>query len=213
MSNQKLGIFSPDSKFMNLMGKLVSLVEINLLWLFCCIPIVTFGAATTAMYACLEHMRNDEPCGVKEFFKAFAKNFPRATGFWLLVLLMLGLIGFNYSILMSMEIPGQMVIITVLAFFAVLAMMVCGMAFPLMSQFPGTLSTAAVDAILLSLAHLPKMILITCMNLLPIVILILSAKVFFLLGGLWIVCGFSLIAFWNLILLDKIFEPFREKAQ
>ena len=59
---------SPDSKFFVLCGKLVDLVKINLLWLLCCLPVVTSGAATTAMVTCLYAFREGSDCGGKVFF-------------------------------------------------------------------------------------------------------------------------------------------------
>ena len=43
--------FLHDSKgTTRLINRIFHLISLNLIWLVCCIPIVTIGAATTAMY-------------------------------------------------------------------------------------------------------------------------------------------------------------------
>ena len=44
-------LFSPDSKFMRAMSTLGDLMLLNLVFLLCCIPVVTVGAAVTALKA------------------------------------------------------------------------------------------------------------------------------------------------------------------
>ena len=43
-------IFNMDNKFFTFMGRVADLIILNLLFLLCCIPIVTIGPAITAMY-------------------------------------------------------------------------------------------------------------------------------------------------------------------
>ena len=44
------GLFNYDNPVWRFIGKLGDLVLLNLLWLICCIPVFTAGAATTAVY-------------------------------------------------------------------------------------------------------------------------------------------------------------------
>ena len=49
-----------DSPFMQVMGKVADLMILNLLTIVCCIPIITAGAAFTAMhYQVLKIVRNE----------------------------------------------------------------------------------------------------------------------------------------------------------
>ena len=43
-------IFNYDNGFWRFMGKLWDALVLNILWVVCCIPLVTVGAATTAVY-------------------------------------------------------------------------------------------------------------------------------------------------------------------
>ena len=55
-------LFSPDSKFMRAMSRLGDLLLLNLVFLLCCLPLVTVGAAQTALYTvCFRLIRDQEP--------------------------------------------------------------------------------------------------------------------------------------------------------
>ena len=79
--------FSFDSKFSQIMLKFCYSCWLNLLWFVCSIPVVTVGAATTALYyATLKLARNEEGDVTKMFFRSFRQNFKQATGLWLIML-------------------------------------------------------------------------------------------------------------------------------
>ena len=78
---------SYDSKFSQLLLKFCSSCYLNLLWLVCCIPIFTIGAATTALYSVtLKIARDEDPSLTKQFFRAFRENFRQATVLWMILL-------------------------------------------------------------------------------------------------------------------------------
>ncbi len=202
----------PDSKFMIFCGRLVELPKINLLWLLCCLPLVTIGAATTAMLTCLYAYRAQEPCGNRVFFGAFRKCFGKATLLWLVMAFMAAMLALDYAIVAYAQFPGYMGVIGVICFVAFALVLVAGMIFPLLSQFPGTIKEMVINAVLLCIANLPKMLLVTAMNLLPVLLFLLLPQVFILLGFLWLICGFALMAWYDITVIEKIFAPFRETA-
>ena len=53
-------IFNINNPFWTFMGKLVDVVVLHFVWLVCSLPVVTFGASTTALYyALLKDTRAD----------------------------------------------------------------------------------------------------------------------------------------------------------
>ena len=48
-------IFDPDSYFWRPLGYVGELVVLSLLWVVCCLPVVTAGQATAALYDCVAH--------------------------------------------------------------------------------------------------------------------------------------------------------------
>ena len=78
---------SYDSPFSQLLLKLCYSCYLNLLWLICCIPIVTIGASTTALYyTSLKIVRGEDQFLARMFFRSFRENFRQSTVLWLLLL-------------------------------------------------------------------------------------------------------------------------------
>ena len=79
--------FSYDSKFGQLFTKLSYGCCLNVLWLVCCLPIVTIGASTTALYYTSFKIAKDEGSYITTmFFRSFKQNFKQATVIWLIML-------------------------------------------------------------------------------------------------------------------------------
>lgn len=197
--------FSPDSKFMAVCAKLVQLTKINLLWLLCSLPLFTIGASTCAMLACLTAMQQEEDCGAKVFFRFFKLHFKRATALWLLIVFLGAMLALDYYILAPLDFPGKMAVVVVICFCALALVLVSGLVFPLLVHYPQSVRDTVVNAVLLSVAHLPKMLLVTAMNLLPVLLLIVLPQVFFFFSFLLPICGISLIALYDLHVVNKIF--------
>ncbi len=76
---------SPVIAFLN---KMTDLILLNILWIICCIPIVTIGAATTAMYyVSITSIRCGDGYVLKRFFTSFKKNFRQVTPVWIGILI------------------------------------------------------------------------------------------------------------------------------
>lgn len=79
--------FAYDSPFSQLLLKLCYGCYLNLLWFVCCIPIVTIGASTTALYyTSLKIVRDEDRSVGRMFFRSFRQNFRQSTVLWLILL-------------------------------------------------------------------------------------------------------------------------------
>lgn len=64
----------------------MDLVLVNLLWLACCLPVITIGASTTAMHYVVRKMAAGEPYKVwSGFWQSFRQNFKQGTALWLIL--------------------------------------------------------------------------------------------------------------------------------
>lgn len=87
------GLANPDSKIYTLLNKLAQLVELNLLVVLCCLPVVTIGAALCSMHAVLLKIyRDEEKRIITDFFQAMKSNLKNGTILWLLFPVYLGLL-------------------------------------------------------------------------------------------------------------------------
>lgn len=196
---------SPDSGFFQFFEKLVQYVKVNLLWILCSLPLFTAGAATRAMYAALEDLRREKSWRSKDFFRAFRQGFGTSTVLWVLILVLGSALVTDYFIVVQLAFPGRMAVIGLIFFLLFALSFFSGMVFPMLSRFPCSLRESVINGVLLSLAHLPKMLLVTAMNLLPFAMWLVVPQIFWMLGFLWLTCGFSLIARYNLSILNKVF--------
>lgn len=202
-------LFSPDSKFMRAMSRLADLALLNICFLACCIPLVTIGAAQTALYTVLFRLGTEQEAAgtVKSFFRAFRENFRQGTALWLILLLCAGAAAANTYVFYLM--PGSIRWAFVLfALLLVLLLLLAGYAFPLASQFGnGPLSTIK-NALVLSLGYLPRSLVVAALNLLPWVMLLTNIMAFFYAGLIWVGLYFSAAAYMNTLLLRGVFAPY-----
>lgn len=81
-----------ESKLHLVLTALIDIIWLGILWLLCSLPLITVGAASTALYyAMVKCVRHDIPEPARFFFRAFRRNFRQATLLWLLCLAALGL--------------------------------------------------------------------------------------------------------------------------
>lgn len=160
--------FSYESKFSQLLLKLCNACMLNVLWFVCSLPIVTMGAATTALYyACLKIVRDEDSHVAAQFFRSFRQNFRQATQIWLILLgcgLFLGLDGY---ILYHLRLTsgGTMGVIWTLALAAVIAaaivlVIVLEHVFPLLASVENTNKAMLKNAFLIGTHYLFATILV-----------------------------------------------------
>lgn len=73
-------MFRSDSIFSRFMNELCDILYVGILWIVCCIPVITMGAATTAAYYTMSKcVRHKSGYIGREFFKAFLNNAKQTT--------------------------------------------------------------------------------------------------------------------------------------
>ncbi len=86
-----------DSPVMAGIGKVTDILWLSILWFLCCLPVVTIGASTTALYyTSVKAIRKNRGYVTRTFFHAFRMNFFPALGIWVLYLLGILLFYMNF---------------------------------------------------------------------------------------------------------------------
>lgn len=201
-------LFSPDSRFMRTMSRVADLVLLNLCYLLTCLPAFTIGAAGAALYTVCFRFGSEEEKGViRSYFRAFRENLKRGIGLWLIVLLCGATALINAWIFYAM--PGGLRFLSVLfAILFVLAVIVFGYAFPLLSQFDDGVWPTLRNALILGLGYLPRSLLIAAFNLFPFVLMLADFYLFLQAAFLWTALYFSLAAYVNTFLLKRVLAPY-----
>lgn len=154
-------LFRMDNPFWRFMGKLVDAVALNILWFICCIPIVTIGPSTTALYyVSLKSVRDEEGYLVRSFFKSFKENLKQGI-IITLILLALAIVG-GTDMYFYIHNTGTVYQILKLLFLAVALFYLVEIiyVFPVLAKFTNTVKITMKNALLLGVRHLPKTILI-----------------------------------------------------
>lgn len=208
-------IFNMDNKFFTFMARVADMIILNLIFIVCCIPIVTIGPALTALYyMTLKMARNEETYIVRGFFKSFKQNFRQAIVIWLIILVLILLIGMDFSIMKGMESGG---FYTVVRYGLYVITLVLGMltlyVFPVLSKFYNSIKNTMKNALLMSLRHLPSTLLMLVITVGPFILMFLTTQT--LSYGLLtlILLGFALIAYLNSLLFVKIFDRYIPKEE
>ena len=196
-----------ESRIFHILCTLTDLVVLNLLYVLCCIPVVTIGAATTALYGTVLALLHDEGHLYTLFVRIFLKRFKQATVFWLLWLTAVAVAAaglpawFQNSPTM---IKSAAVGLLVLTLFLLLS--TGSWLFPLLVT-GGKCKAKLFTAFALSMQQLPRTLLVCVINVLPAALVLCWTYGFLLLFWVYLVIGFALSAYVNCLLLKKALIP------
>ena len=202
-----------DSWFMQLISRFSSLVILNLLFLCTCIPIFTIGSALTALYDVVFRMDTErEGKLASAYFRSFSANFRQSTPIWLLFLLFLVASCANAVIFSNMGGALGHILFVLSVVILINIFLVLGYVFPLLSQFDNTTGNTLKNALLLSIANLPRTLVIAVINCFPWVLMIMNFYAFIQLSFIWLVLYFAAAAYFNSRVLLKVFQPLKDAA-
>lgn len=199
-----------DSPLGRAVGRLLELVGLNLLWMLCCLPVVTAGAATCALYFVLSPQRKEDEGAFRCFFRSFRRNFKQATLLWLLLLALGLLLALCLRIVSFWDGMARTAGIVFFCVPTLLLLMIFGYGFPLLAQFEIPARSLIEDALLLGLAHFPRTLAVIGATLLPAAVLYFLPSLIVCVLFIWAPVGFSLTALLVERILEPVFEPFRE---
>lgn len=191
------------TKVMDLWEWATDLVLLNVLWFVCCIPLITIGASTVALWdVMLQRIRNEEPFIIKDFYSSFRRHFKRATLAWGFVL-GIGLLLVTNFVICHIFQELQVLELVFAAFFLCLIGF-CQYIFPLVSQCEKSLRELIKTAAFLAIGFLPKTLMVTSVALLPLIIAVcVSHSMFGML--LCVVFAVAFSTWLNARILNQIF--------
>ena len=201
-------IFDNEGPLMSVLNKLADLLWINMLTLLCCIPVVTAGAAMTAMhFVLLQIVRNEEGYLTRPFFKSFRQNFRQATIIWLFILVLMGVFAGNVYLQSAgyLKLQGGARAIIAVGVFLVLCVVV--RVFPFLAKFENSIFNTVKYAFMSSIAQFPQTLLMMILYAVPPVVLFFFPKAF----PVVFLFGISLPAYVSALLYNKLFARLEEQ--
>ena len=198
-------LFNDNNPFWKGMGRIFDVCQLNLLWLFCCIPVITIGPSTTAFYyAMINLVRGEETYLSRDFFRSFRRNFKQSL---LVGLLLTGLGAFLVLDVYIARHSGTGIYTFFMVFFFIIFVLwsfVALYTFPLLAKFEYKTKDLFIMAFTLSVKHFPQ-------TLLMLLVLAFALWVCHLLPGL-IFIAFGLVCEFHANIFDAMFRPWLPKV-
>lgn len=198
-------IFSPEGHLYAGMERIYQVLMLNIVFLISCLPLVTIGAAITAAYGtAYKLIYHKEGVLYRTYLSQFKRNFISATKMWLSLLGVLAFGGLSLPYFRFLIIGNQIayyLVMILLTFFILMSLYV----FPLIARYENNLAAIVVNAMILSLKHLPISILVFLVTVGGLFAFPLYLpKLLFI----WLFMGMGIVFFINGKLLLKIFEHY-----
>lgn len=205
--------FKADGPLFTALTRIFDYLLLNVLWIICSLPLITMGAATSALYyVMLKIERKTDSSITKLYFESFRQNLKKGS----ILTVTFGacgvLLGFDLLLFKLMGSANKEFFHTAIEAALIILLIIWGMAlsysFPLLAQFENSVKQTIKNALRLAIANLKKTVIILGLNsVFPIVVFVLPEFLFWVLP-VYTMIGFSLTAFLNTKLLVKIFDAY-----
>lgn len=200
-------IFDMDSPLFRGLSKLADIMILNVIFLICCIPIVTIGASVTAMsYVTLKMKDGEEGYIFRTFFRSFKQNFKQATIIWLILLFLSVFMVLDFVIIGSMEGTMAAAMKVLVSMGGMILLMVFIYVFPLQARFYNSIKATIQNAILLSVANFPKTFCMMAVMIAAVLVTLLNGYTLWYGLLVWILGGFAIISWINSQFIYPIFK-------
>ena len=201
--------FQLDGPFMRVMTDVMNLIILNVLTLIFSIPIVTAGAALTAMHYILMQMGEQEDGRIiATFWEQFKLNLKTSTLPWLLVLCVGVFLFIDFRLI---NVSGNRYLLIPIYACAVIFMMIVVWLFPLMARFENTCMASLRNAVLCAIGQMPRSLCMVAITVLIPYFFIEAVSLF----PLALFMGLSLPAYLCMFIyrgpIRKLVEHFREQ--
>lgn len=210
-------LFNMDNGLFRFLGRVADLMILNILFIVCSIPIITIGASITGMYyVTLKIAENEEGYIVRGFFKSFKQNFKQATVIWLIILGVGIVLVMDLMIMRNSDSTFGNVLWIAITALCVIYLVITSYVFPTLARFYNSIKNTFRNSFLMSIAHLPYTLLILVITVAPVILTFINGYTLWYGLLLWLLFGFSAIAYGNSFFLKRIFAkymPPQEESQ
>ncbi len=182
------GFFSLDGPLISFLTKFGQLIIITVLWMVCCIPIITIGPSTSAFYyAVVKTIRHDVGYPTREFFRSFKRTLKDGVIFTLLYLIWAWI---AYASVRYLSDNLSNVKTAVLVGYIVLVVLSLGLAcyiFPALSRFDVKRMKLFKMALYMTFNRLPATVVLVAVSVVLVWLIIyhLPVACIFFVPGLW----------------------------
>lgn len=193
-------------KFQQITNRIGALCFLNILYIICCLPLITIGAANTALYACIFLMHdNKDGYMLHTFISNFKTHFKQSTLLWLGVCISAVFIVLEIFTLQIRPIRLAYLRTVVNAFFLAYLYLLSCCLFAFAARFRAKARFILRSCFILTARHFFLVLVLALMNGAIPLFLILRPGSFLSILPLIIFLGFSGVAYINGRILTQIF--------
>ena len=160
-------IFDPDNLWWRFVSRCVDVVGLSVFWAILCLPVVTIGPVTSALYyTVVKCFRQNEKGTFGVFYRAFRENLKQGALATLICLPVAAALAFGYAVMRANwgSDAGAVMFVAYDVALVIPAGIVCWL-FPLLGRFTFRLRDAFRTAAMLSLRHLPSTVVVVLLTL------------------------------------------------
>lgn len=208
-----MGIFNIDSGFNRALARIADMVLLSFYWLICCLPIVTIGASTTALYYACMKRHLEEGTNTRNFFHAFIRDLKQSLVLELIVIGVAAMLVGDLYILPQMNIPLGGVVQVILTVTAIIGVAMLSYLFPLLARFENTMMQRLCNALLMSLMNFHYTLIILVVNCAPLLVMFFLPDLFVAVIPLVVLVWPGAAAFINAKIFLKIFAQYERQEE
>lgn len=210
------GILNLNNPFFRFMNRVADLIILNLLCIVCCLPVITIGPAITAMfYVTLKMVRNEECYVIKGYFHSFRDNLKQGILIHIIMLFIAAImfVDIYFCWQIQADILLCKILVGLFSALAVVYLMVFIYIYPLLARFSNTTKNMFLNALLMSIRHLPQTIVMIILTVVPFVIMFSHSIILDWGLLLYALVGFSGMATLSSFIFVKIFDKYTPKTE
>lgn len=207
-------LFRLDAPVFRFLSKVGSLILLSLCWLVCCLPIITVGASTAALFRCCFDLREDKGNMFRTFFKAFVSDFKLATAVWIILAVCFLLAYFipQIAAFLGIQILAVLAIGVTCAVYLILwLMLVC--VFPLTAYFDNTVKKTLRNALFVAVKNRRQSIPSAILAAIPVLLFLALPDVFLISAGVWLLLYPGVIAYFIVRRFAPVFLEYGNKRK
>lgn len=204
-------LFDLNNPFFSFLSKVADIVILSFWWFLCCIPIITIGPATSALYyVALKLARKEDVQITTCFFKGVKDNLKQGIAYSFIFIIVAVVLVLDYLVALGM--PGTAGTVCCGVFFALGVWFVCTVCytFPLQAQFYNTIKQTIINAMILAARKFPMTVLVFGVNIIPAVLFLCATDIFLVSAPIWALVYPGLSAFVCSMMFIKVFDPLIE---
>lgn len=201
--------FNVDNGFFSFLSKVCDVLFISVVFVLLCIPVITIGPASTALYyATVKVIRRERGYLFREFFKSFKLNFKRAA--------IVGVVLTIIYVILTVDIIASWTSLNgtsasssiLFGVYIAITVIVSGFAtyvFPVLSRFELTVKQLVKTVFFISMRHLPSTICMLIVTAAGVAGCLFFPILIFIMPGT--------VTFVNSFLMERILKKYMPKSE